>query len=188
MTSSWNWSWQCVTETWLRVAKQTKLPLHHWHTLVIVTDTHQHIDRGLYTYMTSYLVQAYRLSILIDKPTLFINSWLIRLWVDNVLLINTRRLSIVIDKTIPLSIGTSSDNQCTCVHVWGTPRPLLEEVIIDEPVYKWGDGVGLYGIQSHCLSFWNDTLFRNLSLLWIDKARDKDKIYVWVSVRWKTKN
>ncbi len=26
-----------------------------------VTDTHQHVDRGLYTYMTSYLAQAYRL-------------------------------------------------------------------------------------------------------------------------------
>jgi hypothetical protein len=39
-----------------------------------LTDTHQHIDRGLYTYITSY-----RLSILIDKSTLFINSWLIRL-------------------------------------------------------------------------------------------------------------
>jgi hypothetical protein len=38
---------------------------------------------------TSYLPQAYRLSILIDKQTLFINSWLIRLSVDNVLLINT---------------------------------------------------------------------------------------------------
>jgi hypothetical protein len=47
--------------------------------LFTVTDTHQHIDRGLYTYMTSYLVQAYRLSTLIDKPALFINSWLIRL-------------------------------------------------------------------------------------------------------------
>jgi len=31
------------------------------------------------TRWSSYLVQAYRLSILIDKPTLFINSWLIRL-------------------------------------------------------------------------------------------------------------
>jgi hypothetical protein len=47
--------------------------------LFTVTDTHQHVDRGLYTYMTSYLAQAYRLSTLIDKPTLFINSWLIRL-------------------------------------------------------------------------------------------------------------
>ena len=50
------------------------------HTLTIVSRTHTfHIDRGLYTYMTSYLPQAYRLSILIDKSTLFINSWLIRL-------------------------------------------------------------------------------------------------------------
>ena len=47
--------------------------------LFTVTDTHQHIDRDLYTYMTSYLAQAYRLSTLIDKTTLFINSWLIRL-------------------------------------------------------------------------------------------------------------
>ena len=79
-----------------------KLILH-----IIVTDTHQHVDRGLYTYMTSYLAQAYRLSILIDKPTLFINSWLIRLSVDNVLLINTRSLSIVINKPIPRTIGIS---------------------------------------------------------------------------------
>ena len=57
---------------------------------------------------TSYLPQAYRLSILIDKQTLFINSWLIRLSVDNVLLINTRRLSILMDKSIPLSIGVST--------------------------------------------------------------------------------
>jgi hypothetical protein len=80
-------------------------PLSHGHTLSIVTDTHQYIGRDLYTSMTSYLVQVYRLSILIDKSTLFIDSWLIRLLVDNVLLINTRILSIVIDKTIPLSIG-----------------------------------------------------------------------------------
>ena len=84
---------------------------HTYHcvidTLVIVTDTHKHIHRVLCTYMTSYLPQAYRLSILIDKQALFINSWLIRLSVDNVLLINTRRLSILIDKAIPLSIGTS---------------------------------------------------------------------------------
>jgi hypothetical protein len=58
-------------------------------TLVIVTDTHNHIDRVLCTYMTSYLLQSYQLSILIDKQALFINSWLIRLSVDNVLLINT---------------------------------------------------------------------------------------------------
>jgi hypothetical protein len=58
--------------------------------------------------MTSYLPEAYRLSILIDKQALFINSWLIRLSVDNVLLINTRRLSILIHKTIPLSIGIST--------------------------------------------------------------------------------
>ncbi len=50
----------------------------------------------------------YRLSIQIDNPTLFINSWLIRLSVDKVLLINIRNLSIVIDKSIPLSIGISS--------------------------------------------------------------------------------
>ncbi len=51
---------------------------------------------------------CYQLSIrmFIDKPfsrvlVTIINSWLIRLWVDNVLLINTRNLSIVIDKPIP---------------------------------------------------------------------------------------
>ncbi len=90
------------------------------HTLTIASLTHLSLsltptsissDRGLYTYMTSYLVQAYRLSILIDKPTLFINSWMIRLWVDDVLLINTRSLSIVIDKPIPLSIGISTLHQ-----------------------------------------------------------------------------
>jgi len=32
-------------------------------TPVIVTDNHQHMDCGLYTYMTSYLAQVYRLSI-----------------------------------------------------------------------------------------------------------------------------
>ncbi len=76
-------------------------------TLVIVSDTHKHIDRVLCTYMTSYLPQPYRLSILIDKKALFINSWLIRLSVDNFLLISTRRLSILIDKPIPLSTGVS---------------------------------------------------------------------------------
>ncbi len=91
----------CVTDTHFPLS----LPLCHGHTLSMVTDTHQHIDRDLYTYMTSYLDQDYRLSILIDKSTLFIDSWLIRLWVDNVLLINTRTLSILIDKSIPLSIG-----------------------------------------------------------------------------------
>ena len=95
-------STKSLTETY------THLPLRHWHTLVIVTDTHQHIHRGFYTWMTSYLPQAYRLSKLIDKQTLFINSWLIRLSIDNVLLINTRRLSILIDKSIPLSIGVST--------------------------------------------------------------------------------
>jgi hypothetical protein len=65
--------------------------------------------------MTSYLPQTYRLSILIDNQSLFINSWLIRLSVDNVLLINTPRLSILIDKTIPLSIGTSSSHRAVAV-------------------------------------------------------------------------
>jgi len=75
---------------------------HTYHcvidTLVIVTDTHKHVHRVLCTYMTSYLPQAYRLSILIDKQALFINCWLIRLSVDNVLLISTRRLSILSTK------------------------------------------------------------------------------------------
>jgi hypothetical protein len=101
--------WHCWTGSLTHTLTRTytHLPLCHGHTLFIVTDTHQHIDRVLYTYMTSYLAQPYRLSTLIDKSTLFINSWLIRLSVDNVLLINTRSLSIVIDKPIPLSIGIS---------------------------------------------------------------------------------
>jgi hypothetical protein len=93
---------------------------HTYHcvidTLVIVTDTHKHIDCVLCTYMTSYLPQDYRLSILIDKQVLFINSWLIRLSIDNVLLINTPRLSILIDKEIPLSIDTSTMNEGTNKH------------------------------------------------------------------------
>ena len=64
----------------------------------------------------------FRLSILIDKPTLFINSWLIRLSVDNVLLINTRSLSIVIDKPIPLSIGISTGRSCRRRWCWGRRR------------------------------------------------------------------
>jgi hypothetical protein len=96
-----------MTHTHTLTRTYTHLLLCHGHTLFIVTDAHQHMDRGLYTYMTSYLAQSYRLSILIDKPTLFINSWLIRLWIDNVLLISTRILSIVIDKPIPLSIAIS---------------------------------------------------------------------------------
>jgi hypothetical protein len=78
----------------------THRDMSHWHTLVIVTDTHQHIDRDVYTDMTSYLAQVYRLSINCchDKTTLlsivdWYNSQLI-----TVLLINTRSLSIVIDK------------------------------------------------------------------------------------------
>ncbi len=47
---------------------------HTYHcvtdTLVIVTDTHQHIDRGLYTYMTSYLAQVTDYQSIVDKPTL----------------------------------------------------------------------------------------------------------------------
>ncbi len=89
------------------------------HTLTIVSRTHTlHCHWHppayrswlvhLHDLIGSYLDQPYRLSILIDKPTLFINSWLIRLSVDNVLLINTRNLSIVIDKPIPLSIGIST--------------------------------------------------------------------------------
>ncbi len=90
-----------MTHTNTLTRTYTHLPLCHGHTLSIVTDTHQHIDRGFYTYMTSYFVQSYRLPILIHKTTLFIDSWLIRLWVDNVLFINTRSLSILIDTSIP---------------------------------------------------------------------------------------
>jgi hypothetical protein len=113
-----------MTHTHTLTRTYTHLPLCHGHTLFIVTDTHQHIDLGLYTYMTSYLAQSYRLSIiLIDKPTLFINSWLIRLSVDNVLLINTRSLSIVIDKPIPLSIGISS--VCVLIRLYMCPHSTI---------------------------------------------------------------
>ena len=61
----------------------THLPLRHWHTLVIVTDTHQHVDRVLYTYMTLYLAQAYRLSINFWWVNPLINRLLIRLSIDN---------------------------------------------------------------------------------------------------------
>ncbi len=81
---------------------------HTYHcvidTLVIVTDTHKDIDRVLCTYMTSCPPQAYRLSILIDKEALFINSWLIRLSVDNVLLINT---FVFINKTLSIKVINS---------------------------------------------------------------------------------
>jgi hypothetical protein len=108
------------------------------HTLFIVTDTHQHIDRSLYTYMTSYLAQAYRLSILIDKPTLFNNSCLIRLWVDNVLLISTRSLSIVIDKPIPLSIGIFN----TCIWEYSRIHRILSFLVSSlqigcYPLVRW---------------------------------------------------
>jgi hypothetical protein len=96
-----------MTHTHTLTRTYTHLTLCHGHTLFIVTDAHHHVDRGLYTYMTSYLAQVYRLSTLIDKTTPFINSWLIRLWVDNVLLINTRCLSIVIDKTELLKLQKS---------------------------------------------------------------------------------
>ena len=85
------------TDTHTHTQKYTHLPLCHWHTLVIVTDTRQHIDRDLYTYMTSYLAQAYRPSIIIDKSTLLsIVDWY-DFQLMTVLLINTHSLSIVID-------------------------------------------------------------------------------------------
>jgi hypothetical protein len=69
-------TWMSMTHT----ETYTHLPFRHWHTLVIVTDTHQHIGRGLYTYMTSYLsdtlskVTDYQS--IIDKTTLLsLNYW-----------------------------------------------------------------------------------------------------------------
>ena len=62
-----------ITETY------THFPFRHWHTLVIVTNTHQHMDRVLYTYMTSYLPEAYRLSIHYWRANPRINQFLIRL-------------------------------------------------------------------------------------------------------------
>ncbi len=60
-----------------------------------MTHTHTHTPTHTHTYHC-----------VIDA--LVINSWLIRLSVDNVLLISTRRLSILIDKPIPPSIGIST--------------------------------------------------------------------------------
>ncbi len=89
-----NWEEQYKIKTSEQLHTPTHTHTYHCviDTLVIVTDTHKHIDRVLCTYMTSYLPQAYRLSILIDKQALSINSWLIRLSVDNVLLINTPKV------------------------------------------------------------------------------------------------
>jgi hypothetical protein len=66
---------------------------------------------SLYRHPSIYILFSSRftLGIPIDKNFVtdpLINSWLIRLSVDNVLLIKTRSLSIVIDKPLPLSIGT----------------------------------------------------------------------------------
>ena len=54
----------------------------------------------------------------------------------------------------------------------------LEET---EDCEEGGDGEGAGWIV------WTDSTIK-LSLLWIDKARAKEKTYIWVSVRWKTKN
>ena len=63
-----------VAHTHTHTETYTHLPLRHWHTLVIVTDTHQRIDRGLCTYMTSYLRDTLRkltdCQSIIDKTTL----------------------------------------------------------------------------------------------------------------------
>ncbi len=61
----------------------TKGVAHHVKNTPDFMNESDYIDRSLYTYvtyMTSYLAQAYRLWILIDKSTLFIDSWLIRLY------------------------------------------------------------------------------------------------------------
>ncbi len=131
--SNWN-----DTHTHTHTETYTHLPLRHWHTRVVVTDTHKHIDRVLYTFMTSYLPRAYRLSILIDKQVLFINCWLIRLSVDNVLLISTRRLSILIDKTIPLSIGVSTaldslEFSFAMICVWSITLPVSIDMLQIHP-------------------------------------------------------
>jgi hypothetical protein len=64
LNSTWNRSrGMAHKRTHTHSETYTHLPLRHWHTLVIVTDTHQHLDRVLYTYMTSYLDQTYRLSV-----------------------------------------------------------------------------------------------------------------------------
>jgi hypothetical protein len=62
------------------------------------------------------------------KKTL-INSWLIRPSVDNVLLINTRILSITIDTSIPLSIGIPIVETCSGVQEINITACSLEAVL-----------------------------------------------------------
>ncbi len=116
---------------------------HTYHcvidTLVIVTDTHKHIDRVLCTYMTSYLPQTYRLSILIDKQALFINSWLIRLSVDNVLLINTWNQKTINADTITLNVTNQNiDQQSPPVIVSFMVRWIFDDLVprVDEMMVK----------------------------------------------------
>jgi hypothetical protein len=92
---------------WTKQAPWTQLEREklEWH-------THTHPDIHTLTIVSLTLTchchwhpPVYRLVYLhyfIPCPNL---PTMIRLWVDNVLLINTRRLSIVIDKPVPLSIG-----------------------------------------------------------------------------------
>ncbi len=41
---------------------------------------------------------------------------------------------------------------------------------------------------SHTLVEISNTVLIFIYLLWINKVKDKDKIYMWVSVLWKTTN
>ncbi len=80
---------------WYKQAPWTNLKERNWN------DTHTHIHRDIHTLTIESLTHTFH-----DTDTQrLINSWLIRLSVDNVLLTNTRRLPIVIDKSIPLYIG-----------------------------------------------------------------------------------
>ncbi len=137
--------------TWCGLNKhpELNLKLRNWndthththpdiHTLTIVSLTHTchchwhpPVYRSWFVHLPDLIPKFYRLSTLIDKSTLFINTWLIRLWVDNVLLINNRSLSILIDKPIPLSIGihTSRTHQVFIPLSWLT----LERCSSEDP-------------------------------------------------------
>ena len=71
--------------------KQTHTSPRHTHTFHSVTDTHlslslkthQHMDRVLYTYMTSYLAESYRLSIHYWRTNPLIHPFLIMFFEKN---------------------------------------------------------------------------------------------------------
>jgi hypothetical protein len=80
---TWFWFTWCGLNESEQVDRHTPHTHRDIHTCLCVTDTHQHIDRDLYTYMTWYLAQDYPLSINCWYSNPLINNWLIRLSIDN---------------------------------------------------------------------------------------------------------